>query len=67
MEDGTTLKYKASHPIHVSNVGIYDDTIKKAVRVIIGYEPDTGEVLRISKKTGRIFYMNQKMLKKSKR
>ena len=40
--------------IHVSNVGLYDSEAKKAVKIRYGFNPDTGEKLRISKRTGRI-------------
>ena len=67
LEDGKNVRIKHSSPIHVSNVGLYDSTINKAVRVLIGYHPDTGEVLRVSKKTGRIFYRNAGLLRRFKR
>lgn len=40
--------------IHVSNVGLYDQVAKRAVRIKYGYHPETYEKLRISKKTGII-------------
>lgn len=46
---------------------MYDPTAKKAVRVVVGYHPDTGELLRVSKKTGRVFSQNRRMLHLSKR
>ena len=36
------MRFKSSMPIHVSNVGLYDPTVKKAVKVLIGYHPETG-------------------------
>jgi len=61
------IKMKKSSAVHVSNVGLYDSAAKKPVRVTIGYHPDTGEVLRVSKKSGRIFYRNQALINKLKR
>lgn len=48
-------------------MGLYDQAVKKAVRVIIGYHPETGETLRVSKKSGRILYRNQRVVKLTKR
>jgi hypothetical protein len=48
-----TPKRKA-YPIHVSNAGLYDSEVKKAVRVRYGFHAETGEKLRISKATGKI-------------
>jgi ribosomal protein L24 len=61
------LKSKKASSVHVSNVGLYDPAVKKAVRVMIGYHPDTGETLRVSKKSGRIFYRSQALINKMKR
>jgi len=43
----------------VSKVGLYDDSVKKAVRVKVAFHPETGERLRISKKSGRILYKSK--------
>jgi hypothetical protein len=48
-------------------VGLFDISAKKPVRVLVGYHPDTGEILRVSKKTGRIFYRSPKLMKQFKR
>lgn len=40
--------------IHVSNVGLHDPEINKPVKIKYGFNPETDEKLRISKKTGRI-------------
>jgi ribosomal protein L24 len=50
------LRLKKSSSIHISNVGLYDDAVKKAVKVKTAYHPETGEKFRISKKSGRILY-----------
>lgn len=42
MEDGKNARLKKASSIHVSNVGLYDQAVRKAVRVLIGYHPDTG-------------------------
>lgn len=34
---------------------------------MVGYHPDTGEVLRVSKKTGMIFYRNQSLINSMRR
>lgn len=49
----SVLKQKPSK-IHVSNVGLMDPVVKRAVRIKYGYHPETYEKLRISKKTGVI-------------
>lgn len=67
LEDGKTTRLKKASTIHISNVGLYDLSVKKAVRVLVGYHPDSGEVLRVSKKTGRVFYRSRKLLKAMKR
>lgn len=38
----------------MSNVGLYDPSVKKAVRIRYGFHPETNEKLRISKKSGRV-------------
>ena len=53
------VRLKKSSSLHISNVGLYDSSIKKAVKVRIAYHPETGESLRISKKTGRILYKSK--------
>jgi large subunit ribosomal protein L24 len=40
---------------------LYDDSVKKAVTVKIAFHPETGERLRISKKSGRILYKSKSM------
>jgi plasmid stability protein len=50
------VRLKKPSSIHISNVGLYDDAAKKAVKVRAAYHPETGEKFRISKKTGRILY-----------
>jgi ribosomal protein L24 len=54
--------------LHISNVGLYDSSIKKPVRVKIAFNAETNERLRISKKTGRILYKRKPTkLKREKR
>lgn len=50
------VRVKKASSMHISNVGLYDDAVKKAVRVSTAYHPETGEKFRISKKSGRILY-----------
>jgi hypothetical protein len=50
------MRLKKASSVHISNVGLYDDAVKKAVKVRAAYHPETGEKFRISKKTGRILY-----------
>ena len=38
----------------MSNVGLYDSQVKKAVRIYYAYHPETAEKLRVSKKSGKI-------------
>jgi len=49
-------------------VGLYDSSIRKPVRVKIAFNAETGERLRISKKSGRILYKKRaSKLKREKR
>jgi ribosomal protein L24 len=45
---------RKAYPIHVSNAGLYDKVVKKAVKVRFGFHAETGEKLRISKASGVI-------------
>ena len=67
MEDGKSIRLKKATSVHVSNIGLFDNSVNKAVRALIGYHPDTGEVLRVSKKTGKIFPRSRRLLKTLKR
>jgi len=54
--------------LHISNVGLYDSSVRKPVRVKIAFNAETGERLRISKKSGRILYKRKNLrLKREKR
>lgn len=50
------MRLKKPSSIHVSNVGLYDDSVNLPVRVMFGYHPTTGAKLRVSKKSGKILY-----------
>ena len=54
MDDGSISEIRKAYPIHVSNAGLYDPSVDKAVRIKYGYHPETYEKLRISKKSGMI-------------
>ena len=50
-EDGRIAEIEA--PLHVSNVMLYDDKVKKGTRV--GYEIKKGKKVRVSKKSDKKF------------
>jgi hypothetical protein len=39
MPDGKKTRLKKASSLHVSNVGLYDDSVKKAVRVKTAFHP----------------------------
>jgi hypothetical protein len=51
----------------VSNVGLYDAAVKKAVKVKVAFNAETGERLRISKKSGKILYKSRTQSHKRER
>ena len=61
------MRAKRPCSLHISNVGLYDPSVRKAVRVKIAFNAETNERLRISKKTGRILYKRKNKLKREKR
>ncbi len=67
LDDGKNIRLKKATSMHVSNVGHFDGSVNKAVRVVVGYHPDTGDILRVSKKSGRIINRSRRVSKRLKR
>ncbi len=62
------MRAKRPYSLHISNIGLFDSSVRMPVRVKIAFNAETGERLRISKKSGRILYKKKNLrLKREKR
>jgi hypothetical protein len=62
------VRAKRPYSLHISNIGLFDSSVRMPVRVKIAFNAETGERLRISKKSGRILYKKKNLrLKREKR